>query len=169
MEFSLPLRVHSSRHKFIVVGVQNKTSEVQSKLTNAILVDVSNNEVRSPSLPQLPKQEELLSSLAPYHSKLVGEGHSARKRPISECTDEQAEAAKGFTEVLRSYLDSLCSNLHSHIATSVQSNDDKVSQLSNESFIDSFPSCDRPFMEVFINTQMFSVHTDLVLSVNQKD
>lgn len=28
-----------------IVGVQNKTSEVQSKLTNAILVDVSNNQV----------------------------------------------------------------------------------------------------------------------------
>ncbi|KAJ8437334.1 hypothetical protein Cgig2_015065 [Carnegiea gigantea] len=201
------------------VGVQNKTSEVQSKLTNAILVDVTNNQVRSPSLPQLPKQDELLSSLVPYHSKLVGEGHSASQRPISECTDEQVEAAKGFMEVLRNYLDSLCSNLHSHIMINVQSNDDEefgryvgyclriphanvqhfmdveemlteskhiaatssltlaslgiqnelVSQLSKESFIDSFPSCDRPFMKFFVDTQMFSVHTDLVLSVNKRD
>lgn len=39
---------------------------------------------------------------------------------------EQVEAAKGFLAVLRSYLDSLCSNLRSHTITNVQSNDDKV-------------------------------------------
>lgn len=53
--------------------------------------------------------------------------------------------------------------------TNVQSNDDEVSQLSKESFIHSFPSCDRPFMKFFVVTQMFSVHTDLVLFVNQND
>lgn len=39
----------------------------------------------------------------------------------------QIEAAKGFLSVLRSYLDSLCSNLRSHTITNVQSNNDKVS------------------------------------------
>jgi hypothetical protein len=38
----------------------------------------------------------------------------------------QVEAAKGFLGVLRSYLDSLCSNLRSHTITNVQSNNDKV-------------------------------------------
>lgn len=38
----------------------------------------------------------------------------------------QVEAAKGFLTVLRSHLDSLCSNLRSHTITNVQSNDDKV-------------------------------------------
>ncbi|KAM0953144.1 hypothetical protein DsansV1_C02g0020901 [Dioscorea sansibarensis] len=79
------------------------------------------------------------------------------------------EAAKGFLAVLRSYLDSLCSNLRSHTITNVQSNDDKVSLLLKESFIDSFPSRDRPFMKLFVDTQLFSVHTDLVLSFYQKD
>lgn len=37
------------------------------------------------------------------------------------------EAAKGFLTVVRSYLDSLCSNLRSHTITNVQSNNDKVS------------------------------------------
>ena len=38
----------------------------------------------------------------------------------------QVEAAKGFLAVLRSHLDSLCSNLRSHTITNVQSNNDKV-------------------------------------------
>ncbi|XP_060190142.1 uncharacterized protein LOC132619210 isoform X3 [Lycium barbarum] len=152
-----------------IVGVKNKTSEVQSKLTNAILVDANKNQVKSPTLPQLPQQKELYSCLSPYHAKLVGESYLARKRPVYECTDVQVEAAKCFLAVLRSYLDSLCSNIRSHTITNVQSNDDKVSLLLKESFIESFPSRDRPFMKLFLDTQLFSVHTDFVLSFFQKE
>ncbi|XP_024017170.1 uncharacterized protein LOC21409988 [Morus notabilis] len=152
-----------------IVGVKNKTNEVQSKLSNVILVDANKNQVKSPTIPQLPKQKELLSSLSPYYAKLVGESYLAKKRPTYECTDVQVEAAKGFLLVLRAYLDSLCSNLRSHTITNVQSNDDKVSLLLKESFIDSFPSRDRPFLKLFVDTQLFSVHTDLVLSFFQKD
>ncbi|KDP33906.1 hypothetical protein JCGZ_07477 [Jatropha curcas] len=152
-----------------IVGVKNKTSEVQSKLTNAILVDANKNQTKSPTVPQLPKHKELFSSLSPYHAKLVGESYLARKRPVYECTDVQVEAAKDFLAVLRSYLDSLCSNLRSHTITNVQSNNDKVSLLLKESFIDSFPNRDRPFMKLFVDTQLFSVHTDLVLSFFQKE
>lgn len=38
----------------------------------------------------------------------------------------KVDAAKGFLDVLRSYLDSLCSSLQSHTITNVQSNNDKV-------------------------------------------
>lgn len=99
----------------------------------------------------------------------MGESYLGRRRPVYDCTDVQVEAAKGFLRVLRSYLDSLCSNLRSHTITNVQSNDDKVSLLLKESFIESFPSRDRPFMKLFVETQLFSVHTDLVLSFFQKD
>ncbi|KAA8523309.1 hypothetical protein F0562_009732 [Nyssa sinensis] len=152
-----------------IVGVEKKTTEVQSKLTNVILLDANKNQVRSPTLPQLPQHKELFSSLSPYHEKLVGESYLGRKRSLYECTDVQVEAAKGFLAVLRSYLDSLCSNLRSHTITNVQSNDDKVSLLLKESFIESFPSRDRPFMKLFLDTQLFSVHTDLVLSFFQKE
>lgn len=152
-----------------IVGVKNKTSEVQSKLTNIVLVDANKNQVKSPTIPQLPQQKELYSCLSPYHAKLVGESYLARKRPVYECTDVQVEAAKCFLAVLRTYLDSLCSNLRSHTITNVQSNDDKVSLLLKESFIESFPSRDRPFMKLFVDTQMFSVHTDFVLSFFQKE
>ncbi|KAL5768537.1 hypothetical protein ACOSP7_015082 [Xanthoceras sorbifolium] len=152
-----------------IVGVKNKTSEVQSKLTSVIMVDANKNQVKAPSIPQLPQHKELFSALSPYHAKLVGESYLGKKRPVYECTEAQIDAAKGFIAVLRSYLDSLCSNLRSHTITNVQSNNDKVSLLLKESFIDSFPSRDRPFMKLFVDTQLFSVHTDLVLSFFQKE
>ncbi|XP_028197378.1 uncharacterized protein LOC114382274 isoform X2 [Glycine soja] len=114
-----------------VVGIKNKTSEVQSKFTNVILVDADRNLVKSPTVPQLPRQKELVSSLRPYHETLVGESYLGRKRPVYECTEVQIEAAKGFLSVLRSYLDSLCCNIRSHTITNVQSNDDKSEIVSN--------------------------------------
>ncbi|KAL2997910.1 hypothetical protein AAZX31_09G066600 [Glycine max] len=151
-----------------IVGIKNKTNEVQSKLTNnVILIDVSRNQ--SSTVPQLPRQKELISSLRPYHETLVGESYLGRRRPVYECTEVQTEAAKGFLSELRSYLDSLCYNIRSHTITNVQSNDDKVSLLLKESFIDSFPYRDQPFMKLFVDTQLFSVHTDIVLSFFQKE
>ncbi|XP_031497112.1 uncharacterized protein LOC116262143 isoform X2 [Nymphaea colorata] len=125
--------------------------------------------VKCPTMPQLPQQKDLLSSLSSYHATLVGESFLAKRRPVYECTDIQAEAARGFLAILRSYLETLCSSLRAHTITNVQSHDDKVSLLLKESFIDSFPVCDRPFMKLFVDTQLFSVHTDLVLSFYQKD
>ncbi|RDY02751.1 DENN domain-containing protein 5B, partial [Mucuna pruriens] len=153
-----------------IVGVKNKNNEVQSKLTNnIILIDANRNQVKSSTIPQLPRQKELISSLRPYHETLVGESYLGRRRPVYECSEMQIEAAKGFLSVLRSYLDSLCCNIRSHTITNVQSNDDKVSLLLKESFVDSFPYCDRPFMKHLMDTQLFSVHTDLVLSFFQKE
>ncbi|KAH9616694.1 hypothetical protein KSS87_001428 [Heliosperma pusillum] len=134
-----------------IVGVQSRALEVQSKLSSAILVDVSRNQVKSSSMPQLPKHNDLVQSLIPYHSKLVGESYLGRKRPLYECTEVQVEAAKGFLKVLKDYLDSLCFNLRSHTITNVQSNDDKVSLLLKESFIGSFPSRERPFMKLHLS------------------
>ncbi|KAK1408540.1 hypothetical protein QVD17_40402 [Tagetes erecta] len=152
-----------------IVGVKHKTVEVQSKIANVIFVDANKNQVKSSSLPHLPRQRELFTALSPYHSQLVGESYLWKRRQVFDCSEVQIEAAKGFLRVIKTYLDSLCSNLRSHTITNVQSNDDKVSLLLKESFIDSFPSRDRPFMKLFVETQLFSVHTDLVLSYFQKD
>uniref|UniRef100_A0A0R0GLG1 UDENN domain-containing protein n=2 Tax=Glycine max TaxID=3847 RepID=A0A0R0GLG1_SOYBN len=119
-----------------VVGIKNKTSEVQSKFTNVILVDADRNLVKSPTIPQLPRQKELVSSLRPYHETLVGESYLGRRRPVYECTEVQIEAAKGFLSVLRSYLDSLCCNIRSHTITNVQSNDDKQSEIVSNNHLD---------------------------------
>lgn len=152
-----------------IVGVKTQTDALQSKFADVILIDANKNQVRSPSIPELPRQKELYSSLAPYHSKLVGESYLGRRRPVYQCTDVQVAAANSFLAVVRSYLDSLTSNLRSHTITNVQSNDDKVSLLLKESFIESFPSRDRPFMKLFLDTQLFTAHTDLMLSFFQKE
>jgi hypothetical protein len=72
-----------------IVGVQNKTSDVLNRLSNAVVIDANRNQIKSSSVPQLPQHRELLSSLRPYHSILVGESYLARKRPVYECTDAQ--------------------------------------------------------------------------------
>ncbi|XP_058756554.1 uncharacterized protein LOC131629762 isoform X3 [Vicia villosa] len=152
-----------------IVGIKNKISEVQSKFTNVIVVDANRNQVKSPTIPQLPRQKELISSLRPYHDTLVGESYLGKRRPVYDCTESQIGAAKGFLSVLRSYLDSLCYNIRSHTITNVQSNDDKVSLLLKESFIGSFSYRDQPFMKLFVDTQLFSVHTDIMLSSLQNE
>lgn len=60
----------------------------------------------------------------------------------------QVQAATEFLFVMRQYLDSLCSDLRLHTITSVQSNNDRVSILLKESFIDSFHSRDQDFVQV---------------------
>ncbi|CAL5199188.1 unnamed protein product [Lathyrus oleraceus] len=145
-----------------IVGIKNKISEVQSKFTNVIVVDADRNQVKSPTLPQLPRQKELISSLRPYHDTLVGESYLGKRRPVYDCTESQIGAAKGFLSVLRSYLDSLCYNIRSHTITN-------VSLLLKESFIGSFSYRDQPFMKLFVDTQLFSVHTDIMLSSLQNE
>lgn len=52
--------------------------------------------MRSPTLPQLPQYKDLLSSLSPYHAKLVGESYLGRKRPVYACTDVQVSYRMRF-------------------------------------------------------------------------
>eukprot|EP00249_Psilotum_nudum_P015701 c25476_g2_i1 orf=164-2608(+) len=147
-----------------IVGIQNKKSAARSKPLNVVMVNVQKNKVTSPYTPQLPRFKELASALESYHSKLVAETEFARRHPVYEYNNAQAHAAEGFLAVLRSYLESLCTNLRSHTITNVQSNNDKVSLLLKESFVEDFSSHDRPFMKLFVDTQLFSVHSDTVLS-----
>ncbi|TYI25242.1 hypothetical protein ES332_A05G036700v1 [Gossypium tomentosum] len=77
-----------------IVGVKNKTSEVQSKLANVILVDANKNQIKTSTIPQLPQHRELFACLSPYHAKLVGESYLGRKRPVHECTDVQGHLMK---------------------------------------------------------------------------
>lgn len=65
---------------------------------------------------------------------------------------------------MKDYTESLCSELRSYTITSVQSNNDRVSLLLKDSFIDSFPSKDRSFIKLLVDTQMFTVLSDSRLS-----
>ncbi|KAJ0622748.1 hypothetical protein HanIR_Chr01g0024181 [Helianthus annuus] len=60
----------------------------------------------------------------------------------------QIDAATQFSSAMRQHLESLCSNLSNHTITSVQCDNDRVSLLLKESYIDSFPYRDRQFIRV---------------------
>ncbi|KAG2543532.1 hypothetical protein PVAP13_9NG751500 [Panicum virgatum] len=143
-----------------IAGVQHKPLDIKMKGSTLVRINVQKDQVKACSLPQLPRYKELVSDLAPIHSRLSSENALAKRHAIYKCNEVQAEAAWQFLNVMRSYLESFCSDLRFHTITNVQSNNDRVSLLLKDSFIDSFPSKDRPFVKLFVETQMFSVLSD---------
>ncbi|XP_059300813.1 uncharacterized protein LOC132053034 isoform X1 [Lycium ferocissimum] len=147
-----------------IVGLQHKPTDLKMKSANLVRVNVTKDQIKSCYLPLLPQRKELLSELRPIHAKLSREDSVAQRRPIYRCSEVQTEAAAQFLTVMRRYLESLCSDLRSHTITSVQSNSDRVSILLKDSFIDSFPGRDQPFVKLFVDTQLFTVLSDARLS-----
>ncbi|XVE78005.1 hypothetical protein DITRI_Ditri13aG0109400 [Diplodiscus trichospermus] len=147
-----------------LVGIQHKPTDLKMKTSNLVQVNLLKNQVKTCHLPKLPRHKELVSELRPIHTRLSFEGSIAKKHPTYRCNEMQAEAATQFLTVMRHYLESLCANLRSHTITSVQSNHDRVSLLLKDSFIDSFPSKDRPFIKLLVDTQLFTVLSDSRLS-----
>ncbi|XP_078427691.1 DENN (AEX-3) domain-containing protein isoform X3 [Wolffia australiana] len=143
-----------------IVGIQRKPADLKIKTSNLVRVDLCKDQVKMCSLPPLPRLRELVSELTPIHARLSCESLLAERHPVYRCSEVQAEAAREFLTVLRNYLESLCSDLRSHTITNVQSSNDRVSLLLKESFIDSFPYGERPFIKHFVDTQMFSVLSD---------
>ncbi|XP_062079547.1 uncharacterized protein LOC133784008 [Humulus lupulus] len=147
-----------------IVGLLNKPNDFKMKTSNLVHVELLKDQVKTCSLPTLPRHKELATALAPFHARLSRETSMAKKHPVHKCSETQAEAAEKFLKVTRGYLESLCSDLRLHTITSVQSNNDRVSLLLKDSFIDSFSSRDQPFIKHFVDTQMFSVLSDSRLS-----
>ncbi|CAN8257549.1 unnamed protein product [Cochlearia groenlandica] len=147
-----------------LVGIHSKPIDWKVKTSNLILVNIVNNQVKICNMPALPQRRELMAQLAPIHATLAEHSSTARRHPVYKCNEVQAEAASKFLRVMRDYMESLCSDLHSHTITSVQSNSDRVSLLLKDSFIDSFPGRDRSFIKLLVDTQMFSVLSDSRLS-----
>ncbi|KAL2238699.1 UNVERIFIED_CONTAM: DENN domain-containing protein 5B [Sesamum indicum] len=132
-----------------IVGVQHKLADHQMKTSNLVQVNVIKDKVKTCNLPQLPQRRELISELRPIHAALSCKGSNSQRYPVYKCNEAQAEAASQFLIVMRQYLESLCSDLRSHTITSVQSNNDRVSILLKDSFIDSFPAEDQPFVKSY--------------------
>jgi len=146
-----------------IVGIEHKLADLKMKTSNLVRVNVLKDQVKMCHLPTLPRRKELVSELGPIHARLSHESSNA-KYPVYRCSEVQAKAAAEFLNVMKRYLESLCSDLRSYTITNVQSNNDRVSLLLKDSFIDSFPSRDRPFMKQFVDTQLFSVLSDTHLS-----
>ncbi|KAG2323605.1 hypothetical protein Bca4012_059085 [Brassica carinata] len=147
-----------------LVGIHSKPTDWKVKTSNLILINIINNQVKICNMPALPQRRELMAQLTPIHATLAHHSSTARRHPVYKCNQVQAEAATKFLGVMRDYMESLCSDLHSHTITSVQSNSDRVSLLLKDSFIDSFSGRDRPFIKLFVDTQLFSVLSDSRLS-----
>ncbi|XP_022991951.1 uncharacterized protein LOC111488447 isoform X1 [Cucurbita maxima] len=147
-----------------IVGTLNRPTDVKMKTSNLVIVDVLKDQVKTCTLPTLPRHRELVSELGPVHAKLANKSSIAKKHPVYRCNESQTAYAAQFLKVMRQYMESLCSNLRSHTITSVQSNNDRVSLLLKDSFIDSFSSKDRPFIKLLVDTQLFSVLSDSRLS-----
>nr|VDD29101.1 unnamed protein product [Brassica oleracea] len=147
-----------------LVGIHSKPTDWKLKTSNLVLVNILGNQVKVCNMPTLPQRRELMAQLTPIHATLAHYSSTARKHPVYKCSELQAEAATKFLRVMRDYMESLCSDLHSHTITSVQSNSDRVSLLLKDSFIDSFPGRDRPFIKLLVDTQLFSVLSDSRLS-----
>ncbi|KAK9280897.1 hypothetical protein L1049_003788 [Liquidambar formosana] len=147
-----------------IVGIQHKPADLKMKTSNLVHVNVIKDQVKMCHLPTLPRRKELVSELRPIHARMARENLVATRHPVYKCNEVQAEAASQFLNVIRRYLESLCSDLRSHTITSVQSNNDRVSLLLKDSFIDSFPSRDQPFIKLFVDTQLFTVLSDSRLS-----
>ncbi|PWA69146.1 DENN domain, uDENN domain protein [Artemisia annua] len=147
-----------------VVGILHKPADNKMKMSNNLVhVDLDDNQVEMSSLPALPKQRELMTRLGPLHARLSSDKTSSKKHPVYRCNKWQIDAATQFLSAMRQHLESLCSNLSNHTITNVQNND-RVSLLLKESYIDSFSYRDRPFVREFVDTQMFTVLSDTRLS-----
>ncbi|XP_008235572.1 PREDICTED: uncharacterized protein LOC103334392 isoform X1 [Prunus mume] len=147
-----------------IIGIQQIPADLKRKAWDPVQVNVQKDQVKMCHLPTLPRHKDLASELGPIHARLSREGSFAKKHPVYRCNEVQVEAAGQFLDVMKNYLESLCSELRSYTITSVQSNNDRVSLLLKESFIDSFPSKDRSFIKLFVDTQMFTVLSDSRLS-----
>ena len=74
-------------------------------------------------------------------------------------TDAANATGALWVQTMRGYLAGLTSNLAKHTITDVQ-NEDRVSLLLKDSFIESFAPKERPFVRQFVETQLFSEHVD---------
>uniref|UniRef100_A0A7N1A0N7 UDENN domain-containing protein n=1 Tax=Kalanchoe fedtschenkoi TaxID=63787 RepID=A0A7N1A0N7_KALFE len=147
-----------------IAGLQCKPENLKLKTSNLVHVNVLKDQVKMCELPSLPRRKELFRKLEPFHTKLACEKVEARRHPVHKCNEKQTQAAEQFLAVMRWYLESLCDDLRSYTITNVQANNDRVSILLKDSFIDSFPSKDQPFIKLFVDTQLFSVLSDFRLS-----
>lgn len=147
-----------------VIGVQYKTSEVRSKCSGLMRVNIYKDQIKtSGPMPPLPNDKALNASLRPAYNVLRAAGQERRGgTPMYAISEEQKKAADAMLRALQDYLSSICSELQSYTITDVQT-PDRVAVLLKDSYIESFQPRDRAFVRQFTETQMFSVYCDSVI------
>ncbi|KAE8646738.1 hypothetical protein Csa_005208 [Cucumis sativus] len=65
-----------------IVGTLNRPTDVKMKMSNLVVVDILKDQVKTCSLPTLPRYRELASKLGPIHAKLASKSSIAKKHPV---------------------------------------------------------------------------------------
>ncbi|GAB4820093.1 hypothetical protein N2152v2_007139 [Parachlorella kessleri] len=148
-----------------VLGVLHKTAEVRGRCGGLVRVNVYKDKVKNTgSLPALPSHQALHDALLGTYSELrrIGQQRTVLTRPVHMVSDAQQVLAECFLSTLQKYFKALMADLTAYTITDVTADNDRVSVLLKDSFIDSFPPRDRAFIRQFAETQMFSVYCDAV-------
>lgn len=149
-----------------VLGALYKTAEVRARCGGLIRVNVYKDRIKNAGgLPPLPQAAALAEALAGTYAELrkISSGRAAATRPVHMVSDAQQVLAECFLSTLQKYLRSLVADLKAHCITDVSASMERVSVLMKDSFVESFPPRDKPFMRQFAETQMFAVYCDAVL------
>ncbi|CAL8178196.1 unnamed protein product [Prunus armeniaca] len=94
-----------------IIGIQQVPADLKRKAWDPVQVNVQKDQVKMCHLPTLPRHKDLASELGPIHARLSREGSFAKKHPVYRCNEVQVEAAGQFLDVMKNYLESLCSEL----------------------------------------------------------
>ncbi|GIL81434.1 hypothetical protein Vretimale_989 [Volvox reticuliferus] len=167
-----------------VLGVQYKTSEVMARCSHLIRVNVYKDQVKNAgaALPQLPGLKRLTAALAPHHALLrssrvskaaLGSLLAGKQadvpldggRSLRTLSPVEMEAASSFLSILANHLGSLCGDLRPHVITNVGLSK-RTGVLMKESLLEVIPQKDKPFVRQLVETQMFSVWSDALISAN---
>jgi len=152
-----------------IVGVVYKTPDIRSRCGGLVRVNIYKDRVRNSSqMPTLPQQGSLMEALGGLHAELrrLGQSRAAGTRPVYVVSDSQQVLANCFMSTVQKYFKGLVADLKGYTITDVTGGgggDQRCSILMKESFVESFPPRDRPFMRQFAETQMFAVFCDSVL------
>ena len=148
-----------------VVGVQRKTGNMAPLLKNVIRLSMKRDRIRLPrDLPSLPGKSELLQKLKPHYMRM--QELPVKHGPLLKQADgELGLEAKSMVNAIQEWISNrLVGNLQMHSITDVSRSDKRVAVLYAESYLESFGSSGNAFARQFLQTQMFSAHSDLVLS-----
>jgi hypothetical protein len=126
-------------------------------------VNVYKDAVKNASFPAMPNTRQLAAALAPSHAALREAAPLAVERPVHVITPDEEESAQCFLNVMHDYLSKLCGDLRLHTIVNVGMSK-RTGVFMKESLLESLPAKDRTFMKAFMETQMFSVYADGVIS-----
>ncbi|GLC38217.1 hypothetical protein PLESTB_001086800 [Pleodorina starrii] len=86
-------------------------------------------------------------------------------RSLRSLSPAEQSATSSFLSVLAQHLGSICGDLRPHVITNVGLAK-RTGVLMKESLMEVIPPKDKPFVRQFIETQMFSVWSDALISAN---